>query len=473
MATYSRHALAAPPEAPPRESSRRLIMRGHAIFVMFTLFALPFWQHAIGTLGTAGLIILMTLGTLGWWVPLLVAQSKTNPFPWRRLPWAALVFMGWAIASITWSAWPASSALTVTGMLLVALHSFFLVHVLSWRELLRVIGSALKWVVGLSLVFELIVSLVIRHPVFPAFFDVPAGKVDPQWYWSRDNLFDGGRIQGIVGNANLLGILCLVAIIVFVIRIIAGAPRRAWFVAWILVASYLLYRSGSATVLLCGVAAIAVLICVLVMRRMTKPSQRSLAYFVFAGVGSALALAGFIYRDAIFGLLGRSDNLTGRAEIWAAISERIAQRPVIGWGYASPWNPFDPNISAGLVDHGEIVMQAHNVWIDVIYQLGWVGCALFIVVLLALIWRSWFFAVDRPRWDIVSTRRYAAISVFPTLIVAVLLVQGITESAPMMLWGWAFILMLSFKIKSAPIVGVGTAEQSAALEQGDIPERRR
>ena len=474
MATISRHPVGAPPQAPLRESTRRLLLRAHAIFVLFTFFALPFWNHLLGTMGAAGVVILMTLGTLGWWIPLLVAQHKTNPFPWRRLPWTALGFVLWATISITWSAWPGSSALTVTGLLIVTLHALFLVHVLSWRELMRVIASALKWVVGLSLVFELFVSLVIQHPVFPFFVEPPEGKVDPQWYWSRNNLFDfDGRIQGILGNANLLGILCLIAIVVFTIRVLSNAPRRSWQIAWIIVAAYLMYRAGSATVFMCAAGMVAVLVCVLVMRRTTKPSQRSLAYFVFAGVGSTAALLLLVFRDTVFGLLGRSDNLTGRADIWAAVGERIAQRPVVGWGHASPWPPFDTEISAGLVDHGQVVMQAHNMWIDVIYQLGWIGCAILIVALLALIWRAWFFAVDRPRWDLDAKRPFAVISIFPVLMVALLLVQGFTESAPLMLWGWLMIVMLSFKIKSAPIVGVGTAEQSAALELGDAPPTRR
>ena len=67
----------------------------------------------------------------------------------------------------------------------------------------------------------------------PGFAPTPGGRVDPIEYWSRNNLFEGGRIQGIVGNANLLGPLCLLAIIVFAIRLAAGAPRRALLCGWI------------------------------------------------------------------------------------------------------------------------------------------------------------------------------------------------------------------------------------------------
>ncbi|MCR2260273.1 hypothetical protein NSX25_23855, partial [Salmonella enterica] len=77
-------------------------------------------------------------------------------------------------------------------------------HVLTWHEIVRALSSAFKWILGLSLAIELWVSLVLHGPLLPNFATLPDGKIDPQWYWVRDNLFDGGRIQGIVGNANLL-----------------------------------------------------------------------------------------------------------------------------------------------------------------------------------------------------------------------------------------------------------------------------
>ena len=85
---------------------------------------------------------------------------------------------------------------------------------------------------GLSLVFELWVSLFVRAPILPGFVVEKAD--DPIEYWSRNNLFEGGRLQGIMGNANLLGPIALLAIIVFAIRFAAGAPRRgAARSAWI------------------------------------------------------------------------------------------------------------------------------------------------------------------------------------------------------------------------------------------------
>ena len=92
---------------------------------------------------------------------------------------------------------------------------------------------------ALTLVFELWVSIFIGGPILPGFVIPTEPADDPIVYWSRDNLFDGGRIQGIMGNANLLGPVALLAIIVFSIRFAAWAPRRTLLGAWIGLSAYL------------------------------------------------------------------------------------------------------------------------------------------------------------------------------------------------------------------------------------------
>src|SRR5690606_6724442 len=116
-------------------------------------------------------------------------------------------------------------ALTLLLLWITTVQAGFIGTVLTWRELVRAAASALKWTLGLSLVFELWVSIFVRAPILPGFVVDKAD--DPIEYWSRDNLFDGGRLQGIMGNANLLGPVALLAIVVFAIRVASGAPRRA------------------------------------------------------------------------------------------------------------------------------------------------------------------------------------------------------------------------------------------------------
>ena len=187
------------------------------------------------------------------------------------------------------------------------------------------------------------------------------------------------------------------------------------------------------------------------------------------GIGGAVALLAF--RDAIFGLVGRESDLTGREGIWSIVLEKAWQHPLHGWGFATPWVPWEPAFDGWIIDHDMTVLQAHNMWVDVFFQLGLVGLVILALAYLAFIWRSWFFAVDRPRWDLRADRPYTAVTLLPSLVGAVLLVQGFSESGPLMLWGWGFVTMFAFKIKSVPFVGLGPAEQTLALERGELAKR--
>ena len=461
MAAYTKHPASEPPSAPVREKTGHLMLRGWCIFVLFMALSGTAWIHAFGPTVTAIVAIGGALLSIGLWFAIRPAVQ------WRRLPWFAASYILWATLSLVWSAWLTTTATTLLLLYVTTIQAAFVGAVLTWRELIRAIASALKWVMGLSLVFELWVSLFVRAPLLPGFV---VGKADdPIEYWSRDNLFEWDkRIQGIMGNANLLGPVALLAIIVFAIRIAARAPYRPLLWGWIALAAFLFVRAGSATAYLAAAAAALVLATVLLMRRARKPRERTKYYIGYALIGVGTALALFVFRGQIFSLLGRESDLTGRETlIWAKVIERANERPFAGWGFATPWLTGDPHFDGWIIDHGVSVMQAHNVWLDVYLQLGIVGVVLFALTFLAYVWRTWFFAVDRPRWDLRDDRPYSPLTLFPTLVGAILLVQGFAESSPLLLWGWMFLVMFGFKIKQSPHIGVGPAEQGAAIERGE------
>jgi O-antigen ligase len=465
MAVHTKHPASAPPEAPVREKTGHLMLRAWCVFVLFTALAGTALVHAFGELGAGIVAIGSGLVSLALWFAVRPSVQ------WRRLPFYALAYVAWAGLSILWSAWVQTSALTWLLLIITTLQGLFVGYVLTWRELVRAIASALKWVVALSLVFELFVSIVIREAVMPQFAPRPEGEVDPIVFWSRDNLFDGGRIQGIVGNANLLGPLCLLAIVVFAIRIAAGAPRRVLLWIWIGVSAFLMVRAGSATAYVAAAAVAIVLATVLLMRRTRRPGERTPYYIGYAIVGIGGLVALWFLRTQLFELVGRGSDLTGREGIWEVVLAKAWERPWVGWGFATPWNPSDPAFDRWIVDHGQTVMQAHDMWIDVFLQLGFVGVVLMALTYLAFVWRAWFFAVDRPRWDLRADRPYSPLSLLPTLVGAILLVQGISESSPLLLWGWMFLVMFGGKIKQSPHIGEGPAEQTLAIERGELTKQ--
>src|SRR5690606_23432778 len=134
------------------------------------------------------------------------------------------------------------------------------------------------------------------------------------------------RIQGIAGNANLLAITALVAIIVFAIRYAARAPRRPLLIAWIVLSLFLFYRAASATAVLCAVALLLVLATILLMRRAPLPGGRTKWYVLYAIVGIGGGILVWTFRESIFTLVGRESDLSYRETIWQIVLERANER---------------------------------------------------------------------------------------------------------------------------------------------------
>jgi exopolysaccharide production protein ExoQ len=103
---------------------------------------------------------------------------------------------------------------------------------------------------------------------------------------------------------------------------------------------------------------------------------------VLAGGLSMLFGGGSIVSDA----LGRGDKLSGRTDIWAA-SIAAAGNPVIGTGFESFWNVHAREVARSLVLKGFLNMpdlvSAHNGYIEVYLDLGWVGVCLIALILIS------------------------------------------------------------------------------------------
>ncbi|MDY0830373.1 O-antigen ligase family protein [Microbacterium sp. BG28] len=463
MAVRTQHPAGPAPAPPLRERTGHLLLRAWCVFVVFQAVAGTAWTLAFGVTISTAIVVATAVVSLVVW--LLIRP----PVDRRRLPWFVLAYGVWAAASLIWSAWPATTGTTLALWLITTGQGLFVAAMLTWREIVAAISAALKWSLGLSLAFELVVSLLVRRPILPGWVLPERGvKYDPIVYWSRNNLFDlDGRVQGIQGNANLLAVVALLGLIVFCIRWAAHAEGRVSAIIWISIAALLFVHAGSATAYLSAAAVVVVLVTVLLMRTVTKPGGRTVYYAAYAAVAFAGAAILFFARDTLFAALGRSADLTGREGIWEQVLARAGERPLTGWGFASPWLPWDKHFDGWIVDHGETVMQAHNMWIDVFLQLGVIGVLLMAGVYLTFIWRAWFFAIDRPRWDLRDDRPYSPLTLLPTLVATVLLVQGLAESGPLVVWGWMLVVLLGLKVRQSPLLGVGPAETSWRIERGD------
>lgn len=440
--------------ASPALARRRLplsLVRAWCVVVIASSMAGTAWLMAFGVTGSAVVVAITTAVSAAIW---LVQRPRRR---WRRLPWFALAYVGWAVLSLLWTEWPRATAMTLALLLATTAQAIFVASVLTGRQIIEAIAAAVKWMLALSVAFELWVSLIWRGPILPQFVRPgPDFDGDPIMFWSRDKLFTDDRIQGIFGNANSLAYIALLGLVIFGLQINTRAGRRGPLAAWTLLAAFCFWRGSSATATMCALAIAIVIVVVLLMRRARTARARRILYVVFAVSGVALVITLWLLREDLFELLGRSSDLSGRKEIWATVGERFAESPIFGWGYSVPWVPTDPFFDGWIIDRGVTVMQAHSTWFDVAMQLGVVGVLFFAVALGAFTWRAWFLALGRIPRPGADREPRSRLLLIPALVATILLVQSITESSPLLNWGWFLLVMLAFAIKQAPAAVRGT-----------------
>ncbi len=422
------------------ESRTRLGVSAWAIIVFtFTLGA----NAVRNLLGLAPYFVLA--GVLLVVSVVVFVRVRPPRFRWYRLPAPLYWFLGWATLSLIWSAYRFESALGVLAQLATTAIAVSLAFVLTWHELLRALAAALRYIIGLSFLFELWVAIFVRHPLMPWWLEQPEGETLKILFWSRDLLFAGGPIQGIVASSVIFGFIGLLGLIVFGIQLRASLvrPVAGWF--WVGMALLTLVLTRSATVWVALAAVVLALLFALWARR--RGPERRAPLYLTAGIAIAIAAALATFaRGFVFGLLGKSSDLTGRADTWEKVWQLVEQRPVVGWGWVSYWPTWVAPFKGLDTKAGLPVPSAHNAWLDVWFQLGIIGVLVFAPLVVLTLWRTWFRAVDQPRRGPGPALPYATSALWPWLVMVALLVQSITESR--ILIEGEFLLLVIIAVKT-------------------------
>jgi len=406
----------------PPASPYRLFL---ATFGFFTLAAGDVWRYLLSWWGWGAIVVVF--------VTLAIIELRRSRVDVSRLPILLYATLALMALSIAWSAYRAESVLGVVATLATTIYAVFLATCFTWPELLDALARAMRLVLGLSLVFEFVVAVFVRGPVLPLWVDYSdLDHIPRAFYWSRDLLFEGGRIQGIVGNANLLAMAALLALIAEVARWVTGRGSRVGTIAWVIVAVGVLALTRSSTVIIATFAVAVVVLFAWFARRGSGP--RRIATAVGLVLFTALATVGaLVFRGPLLQLLGRSEDLTNRLDIWATVANLAAERPVAGWGWISYWAPWVEPFKDLIVINGVTYPQAHNAWLDVYLQLGVIGLVIVGLFVLTTIVRTWSFALDGPRES----------ALLPTALLVAILVQGLAESRLLIEIGWALLVIVS------------------------------
>lgn len=369
-----------------------------------------------------GAVILVTFA----WVFVELALLRVRL---GRVPLSIVMFVVLAVVSASWALSPGWSLVGSVALIGMVASGIFL-STLPYRTIVAVVHWSLQGLLALSIAFELFVALVLRRPLYPLWSNYPPGTT-AEWQWSGGLILEGGRVQGVMGNANLLAMVALLALIVAGCRAVAGADRL-WPV-WIAlpIVSLLLARSATVSFAVVAVAIIAGLIAAWVRWR-GAVFYRIFAIAIAGGMAAiALIVANW---DWVADFLGREAGMSARVAIWERVLALIAESPLVGVGYLGYWMPWvEPFDTLGLIDE-TVYLHAHNVWFDVMLQLGLVGLIIW-GAMQAQALTNCLGAMYR------STPRDYALNAAPLLMWVALFVQGLAESRPWIEFGMVLLVI--------------------------------
>ena len=393
---------------------------------------------------------------------------------WRTLKPPLLIgcFVVLAAMSFIWSGTRAVTALAVAVLIITTYIAFVTVRGHSSGHFMVLLYRGLQASLFLGLLFEFVVATIVRRPIHPLANDVARLAADhgteAKVWWSQNLLFEGGPIQGFVGNRNPFAAIALLAGIMAFVMVLEHRVRRFDAIGTLVAAVAVLVLTRSATVTVALVYVIALSLSAFAIRRAPVSLKRPLSFATLA----VTAVAGVLtikYRQEIFDLLDRSPDATHRADIWEQVVHYAIQRPE-GWGYVGYWPVWDEPYKSILQSTGIVAAHAHNAYLDAWLQTGLVGMVLFLVIMVLLFGGTWRLVERASRGD-------SFIPVAWSLLAAALAIQGLTESRPLVEGGWYLIVVLfclgpqlfTLTIVDEQLVHYGTrsAPQSDAAAQFD------
>lgn len=264
-----------------------------------------------------------------------------------RRNWFLIVLLLLAFVSSFWSEMPALTlrrSIAVSGATLFGLA---LALRLSLEDQLRLLSWLFRVIAVLSLACIFL---------FPSY-----GVSEPPGYEWR----------GVFDYKNVLGSVMALSILVEWQLPVHGRFSRALKYCALLLFAVLLFFSGSITPAL---ALAGSFLLIEIYKAATRLRLPLYAIILAAALIVSCAVMIFVANgEAITGAFGRSSDLTGRTEIWTWVISRIAERPILGYGYAGFW--IGVSAASAAVDRamGATIMYSHNGYLEIFLTLGAVG----------------------------------------------------------------------------------------------------
>ena len=328
--------------------------------------------------------------------------------------WALSLLVALAFVSKFWSIDPDVTVRRAIAVLITTLTGVVIAARFSWPRFLEVLATAFAVVVALCFVFAL---------AMPSY-----GKMAVEF---------PGAWRGVWDHKNTLGFNMSIGAMVFAAAAVANPARRWLWTGAALAALVLLLLSTSKTSVVSCLIGAACIGLVALARRGTTGAIAATALGVVALVGLGFIVA--FDADLLLGLLGKDATLTGRTKIWAGVLRQIHQRPITGYGYGAVWD--NTSLWGPLAqiskDQGFVIHEAHNSWLGVWLELGYIGLGAWGLLFVG-VWVRTLLAIYRAPW-----------AYFALPFLAVFTLHTFTETVVLVQNDWVWLMFAAMAAKLA------------------------
>ena len=348
--------------------SQRLIEK---VFVVFSLlFFSGAGSYFIAPTNSAYLIVQIAAYSIQMVTIFLITVrwKKIVTFAIQEKPLWILV--GLATASVFWSQMPLIVTLSydqgpgngVIPFLRVTLFAVYFAACYGLKEQMRL----LTWTFGIAVVFSIVVALLLPH----------YGVTGSMTMLAEDARHVGAW-RGLYAHKNVFGIVMVLSAIIFYLNDFSDRRWIAWTGFSLSVALILLSTAKTSLILLLTFIALLPF-----YRALRWNYSLFIPFFIAAILVGGGVVAWFLDNaTVILGSLGRDLTFTGRTDIWAAVIDKIWERPWLGYGYHVFWvGVADGSIGlwSPTVNNFIRPAHAHNGFLDLTLDIGFLGLFLFI-----------------------------------------------------------------------------------------------
>jgi O-antigen ligase len=262
----------------------------------------------------------------------------------------------WVFASASWSLDPGTTHRRALAVAFTTLFGFYFAASFDGRRMAEIIATTFLFLAAGGLLAAIV------YPKMGVQHDINAGDWRGLWY-----------------EKNQMGAMMVYGALAAMAAILAGSPKRKQMIATILICAVMIVMSKSKTSLVALMLGLGASMMLAIMRR--GPATAVIIIWLGVTVLVTAAMVMWIAPELAFKALGKDPSLTGRTEIWTSLLKQSAKQPLTGYGYAVFWR--EQSVPAQWIrkETGWNVPTAHNGWLDILAQLGWIGVGLCALVL--------------------------------------------------------------------------------------------